>query len=86
MSTPNRDTPHAGDALDPSDVRFITRTVSAEEIAAVTAVLSAVAEVQEQARRLARPERNHDAWMRSQHPLREYSFASGGHLWRTFQA
>lgn len=74
------------DGLDPSDLRFVTRFVSAEEVGAVTAVLSAVAQVQAEARRRARPGRSHDAWMRSQHPLRGTSFAAGQQLWRTFQA
>lgn len=71
-------------ALTAADIRFVTRNVTETDVAAITAVLSAVARVQADAHRQAQPERYRDAWARSQNSLRATSFTPGEKLWRTF--
>ena len=69
--------------LDPSQLRFVTRGVTAEEIAAVTAVLTAAAAEQAAAARDARPQQGPDAWERSQRRLRS-PLTPGIGMWRSF--
>ncbi|UAJ80538.1 hypothetical protein IT072_05800 [Leifsonia sp. ZF2019] len=71
--------------LDPSQIRFITRGVTAEEVAAVTAVLTAAAAEQAAAARDARPATGPDAWGRSQRSLRT-PLSPGPGAWRSFSA
>ncbi|MDR6612376.1 acyl-CoA carboxylase epsilon subunit [Leifsonia sp. 1010] len=72
-----------GAPLDPSQLRFVTRGVTAEEIAAVTAVLTAAAAEQAAAGRKARAERGPDAWARTQRSLRG-ELRPGAGAWRSF--
>lgn len=69
--------------LDPSQIRFVTRGVTAEEIAAVTAVLTAAAAEQAAAASGARPAAGPDAWARSQRQLRS-PLSPGPGAWRSF--
>ncbi|WP_025155574.1 acyl-CoA carboxylase epsilon subunit [Leifsonia aquatica] len=69
--------------LDPSQIRFVTRGVTAEEIAAVTAVLTAAAAEQAAAAAAARPVAGPDAWVRSQRRLRT-PLNPGPGAWRSF--
>ncbi|OJX78931.1 acyl-CoA carboxylase subunit epsilon [Leifsonia sp. 71-9] len=69
--------------LDPSQIRFVTRGVTPEEIAAVTAVLTAAAAEQAAAANDARPAAVPDAWARSQRQLRT-PLAPGPGAWRSF--
>jgi hypothetical protein len=69
--------------LDPSQIRFVTRGVTPEEIAAVTAVLTAAAAEQAAAERDARPVAGPDAWARSQRRLRS-PLTPGPGAWRSF--
>lgn len=69
--------------LDPSQIRFVTRGVTPEEIAAVTAVLTAAAAEQAAAASDARPAAVPDAWARSQRQLRT-PLAPGPGAWRSF--
>lgn len=69
--------------LDPSQIRFITRGVTPEEVAAVTAVLAAAAAEQADAARAERPQSGPDAWQRSQRQLRA-PLAQGPGMWRSF--
>jgi hypothetical protein len=71
--------------LDPSQLRFLTPGVTPEEIAAVTAVLTAAAAEQAAAARDARPQRGPDAWARSQRQLRQ-PLVPGPGAWRSFSA
>jgi len=71
--------------LDPSQIRFVTRGVTPEEIAAVTAVLTAAAAEQAASARDARPSRGPDAWARSQRRLRT-PLNPGPGAWRSFSA
>ncbi|MFF2052800.1 acyl-CoA carboxylase epsilon subunit [Leifsonia sp. NPDC058194] len=69
--------------LDASQIRFVTRGVTAEEIAAVTAVLTAAAAEQAAAAGDARPSTGPDAWERSQRRLRT-PLTPGDGAWRSF--
>ena len=69
--------------LDPSELRFVTRGVTAEEIAAVTAVLTAAAAEQAAAVEAARPSSTPDGWARSQRGLRA-PIQPGPGAWRSF--
>ncbi len=69
--------------LDPSQLRFVTRGVTAEEIAAVTAVLTAAAAEQAAAADTSRPAPATDAWARSQRNLRS-TLQPGPGAWRSF--
>jgi len=69
--------------LDPSQIRFVTRGVTPEEIAAVTAVLTAAAAEQAAAAGDARPTAGPDAWARSQRRLRS-PLDPGPGAWRSF--
>jgi hypothetical protein len=71
------------EALDPSQLRFVTRGVTAEEIAAVTAVLTVAAAEQDAAARGSRPAAGADGWQRSQRPLRTLLIPGPGQ-WRSF--
>ncbi|WP_348786804.1 acyl-CoA carboxylase epsilon subunit [Leifsonia sp. NPDC080035] len=71
------------EALDPSQIRFVTRGVTPEEIAAVTAVLTAAAAEQAAAARDARPQVGPDAWERSRRQLRTPIHPGPG-MWRSF--
>jgi hypothetical protein len=66
-------------------IRIVTRGVTPEEIAAVTAVLTAAIAEQEQAARSAKPSAGPDAWARSQRPLR-HPLHPGAGTWRSFSA
>jgi hypothetical protein len=72
-----------GAPLDPSQLRFLTRGVTAEEIAAVTAVLTAAAAEQAAAGREATAEQGPDAWARTQRNLRG-ELRPGAGAWRSF--
>ncbi|MBW8872321.1 MAG: hypothetical protein JF618_09220 [Leifsonia sp.] len=69
--------------LDPSQLRFVTRGVTPEEIAAVTAVLTAAAAEQAAAAREARTEHGPDGWARTQRSLRG-ELRPGPGAWRSF--
>jgi hypothetical protein len=69
--------------LDPSQIRFVTRGVTPEEIAAVTAVLTAAAAEQAAAAEEARPQAGPDAWERSRRQLRGPLHPGPG-MWRSF--
>ena len=69
--------------LDASDIRFVTRGVTAEEIAAVTAVLTAAAAEQAAATQAARPSAAPDGWARTQRGLRT-PIQPGAGAWRSF--
>jgi hypothetical protein len=71
--------------FDPSQIRFVTRGVTPEEVAAVTAVLTATAAEQQAAARDARPGTGGDGWARSQRALRR-PLAPGPGAWRSFSA
>jgi hypothetical protein len=71
--------------LDPSELRFVTRGVTPEEIAAVTAVLTAAAAEQAAAEKEAHPVSGPDGWARSQRPLRS-ELRPGSGAWRSFSA
>lgn len=70
-------------ALDPSQIRFVSRGITAEEIAAVTAVLTAAAAEQAANSNDARPSTGQDAWARSQRHLRT-PLDPGPGAWRSF--
>lgn len=70
-------------ALDPSQIRFVTRGVTPEEVAAVTAVLAAAAAEQAAAAKEAQAERVPDAWARTQRALRS-ELRPGPGAWRGF--
>ncbi|QNE35107.1 acyl-CoA carboxylase epsilon subunit [Leifsonia shinshuensis] len=69
--------------LDPSQLRFLTKGVTPEEIAAVTAVLATAAAEAAAAARDARPQRGPDGWERSQRGLRK-PLTPGPGVWRSF--
>ena len=71
--------------LDPSQIRFVTRGVTPEEVAAVTAVLAAAAAEQAAAVDEARPAAGPDAWERSRRSLRQ-ELRPGPGQWRSFSA
>jgi len=73
----------AAGALDPSQLRFLTRGVTPEEVAAVTAVLATAAAEQAAAAKEARAERVPDAWARTQRALRS-ELRPGPGAWRGF--
>ncbi|MFF1633585.1 acyl-CoA carboxylase epsilon subunit [Leifsonia sp. NPDC058248] len=64
-------------------IRIVTPGVTAEEVAAVTAVLTAAIAEQEQDARSARPSGGPDAWARSQRTLR-HPLHPGDGTWRSF--
>ncbi|MFP3464408.1 acyl-CoA carboxylase epsilon subunit [Leifsonia sp. SIMBA_070] len=72
-----------GPALDPSQLRFLTRGVTPEEVAAVTAVLAAAAAEQAAAAKKARTSQHPDAWARTQRALRT-ELRPGPGAWRSF--
>ncbi|GAA2058437.1 acyl-CoA carboxylase epsilon subunit [Leifsonia soli] len=72
-----------GAPLDPSQLRFLTRGVTAQEIAAVTAVLTAAAAEQAAAGKALRAEAGPDAWARTQRGLRG-ELRPGAGAWRSF--
>ena len=72
-----------GASLDPSQLRFVTRGLTAEEIAAVTAVLTAAAAEQAAAATEVQAERGPDAWARTQRALRT-PLNPGPGAWRSF--
>ena len=82
MSGAHADEPR-GSALDPSQLRFLTRGVTAEEVAAVTAVLAAAAAEQAAAAKEAQAEHGPDAWARTQRALRG-ELRPGAGAWRSF--
>jgi hypothetical protein len=65
-----------------TDITFLTRGVSADEVAAVTAVLTA-AIAEHEADRAVRSRRGPSAWERSQRPLRT-PVTPGYGAWRGF--
>jgi len=69
--------------LDPSQIRFVTRGVTPEEIAAVTAVLTAAAAEQTAEAEAARPTSAPDGWERSRRRLRGPIDPTQG-AWRSF--
>lgn len=71
--------------LEPEQIRFITPGITPEEVAAVTAVLTALAAEQQAAERAARSSKTTDAWSRSQRGLREPLHPGDG-AWRSFSA
>ncbi len=73
----------SGSPLDPSQIRFVTRGVTPEEVAAVTAVLTAAAAEQAAAAKDARPQAGPDAWQRSSRSLRT-PLVPGPGAWRSF--
>jgi hypothetical protein len=72
-------------SLEPEQIRFVTPGVTPEEIAAVTAVLTALASEQQAVSRAARSSKAADAWTRSQRGLREPLHPGDG-AWRSFSA
>ncbi|KRC52208.1 hypothetical protein ASE16_03975 [Leifsonia sp. Root227] len=68
---------------DAENIRIVTRGVTPEEVAAVTAVLTAAMAEAEAAARDARPETGPDAWARSQRSLRT-PLTPGVGAWRSF--
>jgi len=73
----------ADSPLDPSQLRFLTRGVTPEEVAAVTAVLAAAAAEQAAAAKEAQAEQGPDAWARTQRALRG-ELRPGTGAWRSF--
>jgi len=69
--------------LDASQIRFVTHGVTAEEIDAVTAVLTAAAAEQAAATEAARPPTAPDGWARTQRGLRG-PIQPGPGAWRSF--
>jgi len=72
-------------SFDPAQLRIITRGVTPEEVAALTAVLSAAMAEQEEAARSTRTTAGPDGWARSQRALRGQLQAGSG-AWRSFSA
>ncbi|MET0725813.1 MAG: acyl-CoA carboxylase subunit epsilon [Leifsonia sp.] len=70
------------DGIDPSEISFITRHVSPEQAAAVTAVLSSVLREESDLHR-REPDAAADAWARSQRALRA-PLTPGAGRWRSF--
>jgi hypothetical protein len=70
-----------GETPDEGDITFVTRGVTAAEIAAVTAVLTAA--LAEKAADRAVSSRGPSAWQRSQRPLRS-PLTPGNGAWRSF--
>ena len=68
---------------DAENIRIVTRGVTPEEVAAVTAVLTAAMAEAEAAARDARPETGPDAWTRSQRVMRT-PLTPGVGAWRSF--
>ena len=69
--------------LDPSQLRFLTKGVTPEEVAAVTAVLASAAAEAAAAARDARPQQGPDGWERTQRSLRR-PLEGGPGAWRSF--
>jgi hypothetical protein len=70
-------------ALDPSQLQFLTKGVTPEEVAAVTAVLATAAAEAAAAARDARPQTGPDGWERTQRSLRR-PLEGGPGAWRSF--
>lgn len=66
---------------EPADIRIESRSVTPEEVAAVTAVLTAAIEEHRAASRLPRT-RGDDAWERTRRPLRT-PLERGMDAWRS---
>ena len=71
-----------GETSDEGDITFVTRGVTADEIAAVTAVLTA-ALAEQAADHAVSTRRGPSAWQRSQRPLRG-PVTPGNGAWRGF--
>ncbi|HEV7186015.1 MAG: acyl-CoA carboxylase epsilon subunit [Actinomycetales bacterium] len=69
--------------LSADQLQFVTRGVTPEEVAAVTAVIAAAAAEQEAADRAERAVAGPDAWERSQRALRRPLHPGAG-AWRSF--
>jgi hypothetical protein len=69
--------------LDASQIRFVTRGATPEEIAAVTAVLTAAAAEQAAEAEAACPSVTQDGWERSRRRLRS-PVVPGPGAWRSF--
>ncbi|MFF1571775.1 acyl-CoA carboxylase epsilon subunit [Leifsonia sp. NPDC058292] len=69
--------------LEPEQIRFVTANVTPEEVAAVTAVLTAAAAEQQAAAREDDVAGAQDAWARSQRSLRT-PLQPGEGAWRSF--
>ncbi|MFC6354772.1 acyl-CoA carboxylase subunit epsilon [Luethyella okanaganae] len=69
------------DAFEPSEICFVTRGVTQEEVAAVTAVLSGMLQTESDLR--SRPDRGQSAWQRSQRGVRS-PIVPGHGAWRSF--
>jgi gamma-glutamyl:cysteine ligase YbdK (ATP-grasp superfamily) len=73
-------TPHT--SSDAAELRIISGDPTPSELAAITAVLSAMIEEAESSRRQS-ARRGQSAWQRSQQPIRQ-TLAPGFGAWRTF--
>jgi hypothetical protein len=71
------------EGLSADQIQFVTRGVTPEEIAAVTAVLTAAASEQHAAESAERTPDGPDGWARSQRRLREAVHPATG-AWRSF--
>jgi DNA-binding FadR family transcriptional regulator len=71
--------------LEPEQIRFVTEHVTPEEIAAITAVLTAAAAEQQAASQDDGIAGSPDAWARSQRSLR-VPLHPGDGAWRSFSA
>ncbi|MFF1878101.1 acyl-CoA carboxylase epsilon subunit [Leifsonia sp. NPDC058230] len=71
--------------LSADQIQFVTRGVTPEEVAAVTAVLTAAAAEQLAAASAERTPAGPDAWARSQRALRVAVHPAPG-AWRSFSA
>lgn len=80
-ATPAELSAHAGETLD--GLRFITSGVSAEEVAAVHAVLASVLHEESDLARTD-PDPGTDAWARSQRAMRG-THTPGAGRWRGFE-
>ncbi|MFF1875687.1 acyl-CoA carboxylase epsilon subunit [Kitasatospora herbaricolor] len=72
-------------SFDPAQLRIVTPGVTPEEVAALTAVLTAAMAEHEEAARSARTTSGPDGWARSQRALRGPLDAGSG-AWRSFSA
>jgi hypothetical protein len=73
------------EGLSADQIQFVTRGVTPEEVAAVTAVLTAAAAEQHAAESAERASVGPDAWARSQRALRQAVHPAAG-AWRSFSA
>ena len=69
-------------SLNPAEIVFVTRTVTAAEVSAVTAVLQGLLQEESDLRRRA-PEAGQSAWQQSMRPLRGPLHPGAGQ-WRSF--